>query len=72
MTHTAVTILKGTVLYNGYPVELTTKPENYIYEIKTTGDAFSGDYSEVMDMIKNICEVMDGNNFADGSCLRGS
>ena len=24
-----------------------------------------------MDMIKDIREVMDGNNFADDSCLRG-
>lgn len=55
-----------TVLYHGYPVEPTTKPENYIYQIKTTGDAFSGDYSEVMDMIKSIREVMDGNNFVEG------
>lgn len=38
---------------------------------KQQGDAFGGDYSEVMDMIKNICEVMDGNNFTDSSCLRG-
>lgn len=70
-TYATVTIPKGTVLYNGYPVELTTKPENYIYEIKTTSDAFSGDYSEVMDMIKSIREVMDDNNFADDSCLKG-
>ncbi len=61
----------GTVLYQDYPVELTIKPENYIYEIKTTGNAFGGDYNEVMDMINDIREVMDGNNFADGSCLSG-
>ncbi len=65
-TYATVTIFKGTVLYHGYPVEPTTKPENYIYQIKTTGDAFSGDYSEVMDMIKSIREVMDGNNFVEG------
>lgn len=35
-----ISVPKGTVLYQDYPVELTTKPENYIYEIKTTGDAF--------------------------------
>lgn len=69
-TYATVTIPKGTVLYNGYPVELTIKPENYIYEIKTTGNAFGGDYNEVMDMIKNIREVMDGNNFADDLCYR--
>ena len=70
-TYASVTIPKGTVLYNGYPVELTIKPENYIYEIKTTGNAFGGDYNEVMDMIKNIREVMDGNNFVDDLCYRG-
>lgn len=59
-TYATVTIPKGTVLYNGYPVEPTTKPENYIYKIKTTGDAFSGDYSELMDMIKNIRAIMMG------------
>ena len=70
-TYATVTIPKGTVLYHGYPVEPTTKSENYIYQIKTTGDAFGGNYSEVMDMINNIREVMDGNNFVDDSCLRG-
>lgn len=65
-TYATVTIFKGIVLYHGYPVEPTTKPENYIYQIKTTGDAFSGDYSEVMDMIKSIREVMDGNNIVEG------
>ena len=70
-TYATVTIPKGTVLYHGYPVEPTIKPENYIYEIKTTGDAFGGDYNKVMDMINNIREVMDSNNFADDLCLRG-
>ncbi len=71
-TYATVTIPKGTVLYKGYPVESTNKSENYIYEIKTTDDAFSGDYNEVMDMIKSIRKVMDDNNFVDDSCLRGS
>ena len=66
-----ITVPKGTVLYQNYPVEFTIKPENYLYEIKTTGNAFGGDYDEVTDMIKNIREVMDGNNFVDDSCLRG-
>ena len=69
-TYATVTIPKGTVLYNGYPIELTIKPENYIYEVKTTGNAFGGDYNKVMDMIKNIREVMDGNNFVDDLCYR--
>lgn len=67
-----ISVPKGTVLYQDYPVELTIKPENYIYEIKTTGNAFGGDYNEVMDMIKNIRAIMDGgNNFVDDSCLSG-
>lgn len=66
-----ISVPKGTVLYQDCPVELTIKPENYIYKIKTTGDAFGGDYSKVMNMITNIREVMDGNNFADDSCMRG-
>lgn len=66
-----ISVPKGTVLYQDYPVEPTTKPENYIYEIKTTGDAFGGDYNKVTNMINNIREVMDGNNFVDDSCLRG-
>ena len=63
-----ISVPKGTVLYQDYPVELTIKPENYIYEIKTTGNAFGGDYSEVMDMINDIREVMDGNGFKDVAC----
>lgn len=55
-----ISVPKGTVLYQDYPVELTIKSENYIYEIKTTGNAFGGDYNEVMDMIKNIRAIMDG------------
>lgn len=54
-----ISVPKGKVLYQDYPVELTIKPENYIYEIKTTGNAFGGDYNEVMDMIKNIRAIMD-------------
>lgn len=63
-----ISVPKGTVLYQDYPIEPTIKPENYIYEIKTTGNAFGGDYNEVMDMINNIREVMDGNEFKDVTC----
>ena len=69
--YATVTIPKGTVLYHGCPVESTKNPENYIYEIKTTGEAFGGSYDEVIKMINDIREIMDENNFADDSCLRG-
>lgn len=54
-----ISVPKGTVLYQYYPVEPTIKPENYIYEIKTTGNAFGGDYNEVTDIIDNIYKLMD-------------
>lgn len=62
-SYAEVTISKGTVLYNGFPVELEKNPENYTYEIKTTGSAFGGSYYDVMTMINNIREVMNSNIF---------
>lgn len=62
-----ISVPKGTVLYQDCPVELSNV---YKYEVKTTGTFFSGDYSRVKSIIDDICEVMDGNEFADGSCLR--
>ena len=41
-TYATVTIPKGTVLCHGYPIEPTIKPENYRYQIKTTGAMMSG------------------------------
>ena len=63
-----ISVPKGTVLYQDYPIELSNV---YKYEVKTTGTSFSGNYSTVKSIINDIREVMDGNNFADGSCLRG-
>lgn len=70
-SYATVTIPKGTVLYHCYPVVPTKNPENYVYEIKTTGNAFGGRYCEVMDMIKSIREIMNSNSFTDDSCLDG-
>lgn len=63
-----ITVPKGTVLYQDCPIELSNV---YRYEVKTTGISFSGNYSTVKSIINDICEVMDGNNFADDSCLSG-
>lgn len=63
-----ITVPKGTVLYQDYPVELSNV---YKYEVKTTGTSFGGNYSTVKSIINDIREIMDGNNFADDSCLRG-
>lgn len=47
-------IPKGTILYNNYPVIVTDNQEDWIYEIKTTGDALSGDFDEIERLLNNI------------------
>lgn len=64
-TYATVTIPKGTVLYHGYPIELSNV---YKYEVKTTGTSFSGNYSTVKSIINDIREVMDSNEFKDVAC----
>ena len=49
-----VMIPKGTVLYHSTPVELTTDELEYQYQIKTTGDLFSGDVNEMENMLSDI------------------
>lgn len=61
-TYTTVTIPKGTVLYHGYPIEPTNNPENYRYQIKTTGDAFGGDFTDMMAYLEMIAEIMKEHN----------
>ena len=57
-TYATVTIPKGTVLYHGYPI----KPENYRYQIKTTGDALGGDFTDMMAYLEMIAEIMKEHN----------
>lgn len=54
-----ISVPKGTVLYQDYPVEPTIKKDKCIYEIKIAGGAFGGDYNEVTDIIDNIYKLMD-------------
>lgn len=61
-TYATVTIPKGTILYHGYPIEPTNNPENYRYQIKTTGDAFSGDSTDMMAYLEMIAEIMKEHN----------
>lgn len=46
----------GTVLYGGYPVELVPK-EKWNYQIKTTGDLFSGNQVDVLKLIDEIKKI---------------
>lgn len=48
-----VTVSQGTVLYYGRPVELACK-EEWDYQIKTTGECFSGDFDEVTELLNEI------------------
>lgn len=49
-----VTIPKGTVLYHSTPVEPTTDELEYRYQIKTTGELFSGSLDEMDKMLSDI------------------
>lgn len=53
-----ITVPKGTVLYYGRPVELTDKSE-WNYQVKTTGEALSGDSHEITELLKNILKIID-------------
>ena len=49
-----VTIQKGTVLYNKYPVVKTDDESLWNYQIKTTGDLFSGSAKNMEYMLRDI------------------
>lgn len=56
-----ITIPKDTVLYCGRPVEIETDPSQYEYQIKTTGEMFSGDSEMMLDYINDIVNVVKRN-----------
>lgn len=45
---------KGTVLYQNYPVVATNNQSDWTYEIKTTGNALSGSYIEIINLLNDI------------------
>lgn len=49
-----ITIPKGTVTYNLFPVELVSDINDYKYEIKTTGSMFSGNNESMSKMLNDI------------------
>lgn len=53
-----ITVPKGTVLYYERPVELADKSE-WNYQVKTTGEALSGDYHEITELLKSILKIVD-------------
>lgn len=55
-----VTVSQGTVLYYGRPVELVDKSE-WNYQVKTTGEALSGDYHEIAELLKSILKKVNSS-----------
>lgn len=53
-----VIIPKGTVIYMNIPVICTNDQDEWKYELKTTGTAFSGTYDTMQGMLDNIINCM--------------
>lgn len=51
----------GTILYYGRPVKLADKCE-WEYQIKTTGESFSGNSNYILKLINDISEIIEINN----------
>lgn len=52
-TYRGKTYYAGQVIYEGYPVELVDR-HKWNYQIKTTGDALSGDLTEIIMLLYSI------------------
>ena len=65
-TYSDVTVPKGTVLYHSKPVEVTTDELEYQYQIKTTGDLFSGNIDEMENMLSDILYRIRQGKVRDG------
>ena len=61
-----VTVPKGTVLYHSRPVKPTTDELEYQYQIKTTGDLFSGNADEMENMLSDILYRIRQGKVRDG------
>ena len=61
--HEDITVKKGTVTYYGVPVEIAKDKNDYRYQIKTTGDLFSGNAEEMVAMLNDIItRIMSDNS----------
>lgn len=56
-----ILIPKGTVLYEGYPVESTNNKSDWTYEVKTTGSCLGGGFDTVKGMLNTILMIMGEN-----------
>lgn len=56
-----ITIPRGTIIYHDRPVEIVNK-EHYTYQIKTTGESFSGNSNYILKLINDISEIIRTDN----------
>ena len=56
-----IIVPSGTILYYGRPVEIVDKSE-WNYQIKTTGEAFSGNLNNILKFINDISEIIKIDN----------
>lgn len=56
-----ITVPMNTVIYRNTPVELLTDKSEYEYQIKTTGEMFSGNSEEITEYIDDIIHVINNN-----------
>ena len=50
----------GDILYHGYPVKLIPK-KDWDYQIKTTGDMFSGNKNDITKFLEDINKIIKSN-----------
>lgn len=53
-----ITVPNGTVIYQDRPVVLSTNKADYQYQIKTTGESFSGNSTKMIEMLQNIIKAI--------------
>lgn len=61
MSYENIIVPSGTILYYGRPVEIVDKSE-WNYQIKTTGEAFSGNLNNILKLINDISETIKTDN----------
>lgn len=52
--HSKITVPKGTVTYINRPVIPTNNQPDWTYEVKTTGNALSGDFDIIQNLLSDI------------------
>ncbi len=50
----------GTVVYSNVPVEIVSK-DQWEYQIKTTGEMFSGNLERMTELVRQILQIINGD-----------